>query len=105
MARRLDEIQERAGADRHSTRDSFPESAKSSAGLSTTDRPIRAGGLESVREAKAIATECVHLAKLTGDEDSLPRPNIKRNICSRGHNKRTIEMEIESQAALPRLLD
>jgi hypothetical protein len=26
MARRLDEIQERAGADRHSTRDSFPES-------------------------------------------------------------------------------
>jgi hypothetical protein len=64
MARRLDEIRERAGADRHSTRDSFPESDHGV--LSTIPNSSRVGWVDPPADEQ-LAT---HALTPDGDEQS-----------------------------------
>jgi hypothetical protein len=87
MARRLDEIRERAGADRHSTRDSFPRVGQKFGRIIDHEPPNSRRWTEAVREAKAIATECVRLAKLTGDEGLMAEAEHRKKIRSRSHIK------------------
>jgi hypothetical protein len=85
MARRLDEIRERAGGGSALDSRFFPRVGQKFGRIIDHEPPNSRRWTEAVREAKAIATECVRLAKLTGDEGLMAEAEHRKKIRSRSH--------------------